>query len=215
MVSTSKGCFWLKQPSSDWLLSKVLPAVDGRDGKSRLGDFDSEPLIEAGILESHGIDVARFTMRSDATPRIHSIRTTALSARILDLLKSEGFVTSPDMQPGDFILADLSSLPDVEAFEVIGAINRSACTSICIWKRGNEVFLGPITIPGVTACWHCSRLRLADSLDDVIGAVEDDPQLQMLSQSTLHWHAAIRRLPDLAAYLRLGMENVAFHFAYR
>jgi ribosomal protein S12 methylthiotransferase accessory factor len=197
MVSTSKGVFWLKQPSSDWLLTKVLPAVGARDGMLRLEHFDFGPLIEAGILESVGIDLGQLPVRPNSTRQIHAIRTTALSSRILSLLESHGFLKSPEMQSGDFILADLSNLPDIEACDLVEEINHSGCTSICFWKRGNEVFLGPISMPGATACWHCSRLRLADSLNDVIGAVEDD---QAIANAVAINTTLACRYPEIAGF---------------
>jgi ribosomal protein S12 methylthiotransferase accessory factor len=38
--------------------------------------------------------------------------------------------------------------------------HRERITSLFGWREADEIFLGPLTLPGRTACWNCCRLRL-------------------------------------------------------
>lgn len=174
MVSTAEGCFWLGRASSSRLIAEVLPVAAG-DATWRLHDTDLESLVDAGVLDSSGLDAAPTVGDYDPAPHIHVIRETALSSRVLHMLEAEGASASTTMQPSDFVFADLSGLCDTRVLEVVAAINAAGCRSLCVWKRADEIFLGPLVMPGHSACWHCARLRLADSLAGAVGDVDDDP----------------------------------------
>lgn len=198
IVSTSKGCFRLNGSSAASLLSEVLPALYASDGQRPPDSVLAleRQLLEAAIIESSVKQGETFEVPA-RIPRVAIRRATPLAQRTAALLTSRGIAIATRVGVGDFVLSDLSNLTDNESSSAAEELHRRGCASIAIWRRGEETYLGPITAPGWAACWNCARQRLADSLNDDIGTVDDDPALaQAVAENII---LAIR-YPDIAGY---------------
>lgn len=205
IFSTPKGCFRLEGQSAVSLLTEVLPALYAWNGP-RLPEsivFFEEALLQAGVVESEA--TARATGPAIPMPvsalsvpaRVSAIRPTALTSRTLRLLATDGVETDTCWNPGDFAISDLSDVQDDLSCEVTGRLHRNGSPSISIWKRGNETFLGPLTTPGCTACWHCARQRLLDSLSPDVGRVDDSADL---AQAVARNVILALRYPNIAGF---------------
>ena len=168
IVSTFKGCFRLDRHSADHFVSEILPALYATSGASTA---DAVLAIEKSLLNA-GICVAiegspRQLPQGARRPRISFHVPTPLSLKVAALLTSDGVeVDGPNAGEGDFVISDLSSLPDDAAFSIVDDLHSRRCAAIFIWKHGDETFVGPLTIPGKTACWRCAHSRLLDSLGE-------------------------------------------------
>ena len=153
-------------------------------------------LREAGIIES-SVKGGAIVREATGFSRVAISRATPLVRRAVALLASAGLESSSRVQNGDFVISDLSDLADDKSLRIVSEQHRRGCISISIWRRGDEIFLGPITAPGRAACWHCARQRLANSLSRNIGAVDDDPALaKAIAENVI---LAIR-YPEVAGY---------------
>jgi ribosomal protein S12 methylthiotransferase accessory factor len=163
-------------------------------------------LFEAAIIES-SVKEREISRVAAIIPRVAISGATPLAQRAAALLASAGIEIDTRVRDGDFVVSDLSELADEESLCTADDLHRRGCASIAIWRRGEETFLGPITAPGGAACWTCARRRLADSLSDDIGAVDDDPALaKAVAENVI---LAIR-YPDVAGYgclAALGKSN--------
>jgi ribosomal protein S12 methylthiotransferase accessory factor len=208
IVSTSRGCFRLDGSSATSLVSEVLPALYTSDGQRPPDNVCAlaGPLLEAGIIESSVKGRAK-SREAAGIPRVAISRATPLAQRTTTLLASARIEIGTRVEDGDFIVSDLSDLVDDDALRIVDDLHRRGCTSISIWRRGEETFLGPISAPGWTACWNCARQRLADSLSDDIGVVDDDLALaKAVAENVI---LAIR-YPDVAGYgclVAVGQSN--------
>ncbi|REG48760.1 ribosomal protein S12 methylthiotransferase accessory factor [Paraburkholderia sp. BL6669N2] len=153
-------------------------------------------LLDAGIIESSGR--ARTTFKEFAgIARVSISRQTNLARQVTALLATAGIEIGTQVRNGDFVVSDLSDLDDDESHCIAKDLHRRGCPSISIWRRGAETFLGPVTAPGWSACWHCARERLADSLIDDIGGVADDPAIARAVADNV---ILAIRYPDVAGY---------------
>jgi len=198
IVSTSRGCFRFNGSLATSLLSEVLPALytsDARRPPDNVFVLERQ-LLEAAVIE--GLVNDRRTLRVPArAPHVAIMRVTPFSRRTAALLVSAGIKIDTRVGRGDFVVSDLSNLADDESQCIAGELHRRDCASISIWRRGEETFLGPIAAPGWGACWKCARERLADSLSDDIGIVDNDPALARAVADNV---ILAIRYPDIAGY---------------
>ena len=178
IVSTSKGCFRLDRSSAARFLSEVLPALYLRDGgRIPPGILALEQsLCNAGICAGAYESDERSPQAAGPT-RVSIHRTTPLALRVAALLDSAGIEIEPRVQDGDFVVSDLSDFSDDASLDIVSDLHRRRCVAIFIWRRGEETLIGPMTVPGKTACWHCAHNRLSDSLHTDIKATVDDPSI--------------------------------------
>jgi len=198
IVSTCRGCFRLDGSSATAFVSEILPALYANDGQPPPDNVCAleGQLLEAGIIESSVKGRAK-SREATGVPRVAITRATPLAQRATALLTSAGIEIDTRVRDGDFVVSDLSDLADDDSLRLVDDLHRRGVTSISIWRRGGETFLGPITAPGRAACWHCARQRLADSLDDEIGVVDDDPAFaKAVAENVI---LAIR-YPEVAGY---------------
>lgn len=154
-------------------------------------------LLEAGIIESSAKGGATVREATSGVSRVAISRATPLVRRVVALLASAELESSARVQNGDFVISDLSNLADDESLQIVREQHRRGCISISVWRRGDEIFLGPITAPGSAACWDCARQRLAGSLSGDIGSIDDDPALaKAVAENVI---LAIR-YPEVAGY---------------
>lgn len=197
IVSTSRGCFLIKGQSATQLLSDILPTLY-RSGPERLPpNIDLDSLVEAGIIELSAVAALDANAKPPGILHFAIANATALTRRIANLLLRQDFWLNEVPAEADFVVADLSDLDGSEALKIVKDLHRSRLHSISIWKRGGEVILGPLSFPGSTACWHCARLRIADTPDGKIGTIPDDIELARAVAENL---VLMHRFPDIAGY---------------
>jgi ribosomal protein S12 methylthiotransferase accessory factor len=196
IVSTSKGCLRLDEPSAAFFISEVLPVLYDPESEAPLDSSVEGQLLEAGIVES-SISKGEFSRTVQRGSRVALTGETRLVERTTHLLTSAGFeITSPN-QDSDFVFSDLSDLPDHDSIRMANEWMRRGRRSISIWRRGEEILLGPITAPRKSACWHCAQQRLADSLDYEVAGVEDHPAL---AKAIVENIILAVRYPEVAGY---------------
>lgn len=198
IVSTFKGCFRLDGASANSLLSEVVPTLyinDGQQPPDTVCALKGQ-LLDAGIIES-SVEEETDTRTLAGFSRVAISRATPFAQRTIALLASAGFESGTHIREGDFVVSDLSDLTDEESLRMTEDLHRRSCPSISIWRRGGETFLGPITAPGSAACWHCARQRVAESLSESIGVVDDDPAIaKAVAENVI---LAVR-YPEIAGY---------------
>ena len=107
---------------------------------------------------------------------VAAARETLLVSRVRDELARLGIELAVGCPDSAFILTDLSGLNSEASSAIVRELHLTGHTSLSIWKRGAETFLGPWTEPLRSACWNCSRLRFSDLLAaDDAGSVAVDP----------------------------------------
>lgn len=171
IVSTSKGFFRLNGYSTDRFVSEVLPALfDGGSSIDSWRDLHAQ-LEHADIIRG---DAALQLCAKAPELRVGVIRWTPLMERVREHLARLGMDWAESDGDNIFAIADLSGLNTDHSLEIARELHQRDCPSLSIWKRGHEIFYGPLVEPGRTACWNCCRLRFSDSLAGEYGAVEDD-----------------------------------------
>lgn len=179
---------------------------------------DALPLLRAGRVEESPGWLAALRARLDAAGvtelsgphragrsrlgspvAVTSARETPLMTEVRKGLALNGI----DLRTGDeeprFVVADLSGLDTHAAKDLVRELHLKGSESFSLWRQGGEMFFGPWTTPGHTACWNCARLRMfgAPSDETDTKTVEPDPaRVRAVVENVL----LVIRDPDLAPF---------------
>jgi ribosomal protein S12 methylthiotransferase accessory factor len=138
------------------------------------------------------------TAARDHAARVAVARETRLTSRVVDRLGELGITETQRYGGSTLALVDLSGLDADTSLRLARQVDVTGCPSLVISRFGNEIFCGPLVAPRRSACWHCFRLRFADSIDDLSSLpIEADAAMTRVIADTAFVAA---RYPDLAAF---------------
>jgi ribosomal protein S12 methylthiotransferase accessory factor len=138
------------------------------------------------------------TAAPDQPARVAVARETPLTSRVVDRLRELGVTATPQYPGSTLVLVDLSGLDAETSLRLARQVDVSGRPSLVVSRFGSETFCGPLVAPKRSACWHCFRLRFADSIDDRSSLpIEADAAMTQVIADTAFVAARYR---DLAAF---------------
>lgn len=169
-----------------------------------VAQLDGIGALEHGPLPAGVAAQAHARGGSDATARVCVIADEPVGGEIVAALAELGIASARELTASvpAFVIAQVA--PDTDAaVRLARDVYERGLPSLWWWERPAEVVIGPVVVPGESACWNCLRHRISDDRIAEPPAAEPDPG-ELTRPRLLALHAA------LVLNAELGMRSDGF-----